>query len=109
MKKTEITKQMTSTRDNWLKHISELTGIPCLDVMGRNRKTSIVIARHLLAWALYRLEGCTLSEVGALLGRNHATIYHSVLEVDNLQSTSKLYAPIISAMVDCCQPKKKRC
>ena len=107
MKKTEITKEMTLSRDNWLKHISELTGIPCLDVMGRNRKTSIVIARHLLAWALYRLESYTLSEVGALLGRNHATIYHSVLEVDNLQATSKLYAPIISAMVHFC-PKGKR-
>lgn len=99
MKKTKITREMTLRRDYWLKVVSRVTGITPVLIMGRSRKQQIVIARHLLSWALYRLDGFTLMQVGQLVGHNHASVYHSVGIVEDLNATSKPYAKVINEMI----------
>lgn len=70
----EITTEMLAKRNEWLMYISKLTGIATDDIMGRCRKDNIVIGRKLLAYALHVLEGYTTTEVGKMMGINHASV-----------------------------------
>lgn len=70
----EITTEMLAKRNEWLTYISKLTGIATDDIMGRCRKDHIVIGRKLLAYALHIIEGYTTTEVGKMMGINHASV-----------------------------------
>lgn len=67
-----ITTDMTKARDEYLVLISNITGIPADDILGRSRLRKVVEARHLLMWALHSLCGYT-----STMGRDHATVTYA--------------------------------
>lgn len=72
-----ITTDMTKARDEYLVLISNITGIPADDILGRSRLRKVVEARHLLMWALHSLCGYTSTMVGVLTRRDHATVTYA--------------------------------
>lgn len=65
---------MLEERNEYLVFISNLTGIPSDDIMGRSRHYPIARARQLLAWALRTLRGYTFMSIGVMMGIDYATV-----------------------------------
>lgn len=57
--------------------ISKQTGVSAERMLGSSRTTSVVRARHALMAALWRT-GCSVNEVGAILGMHHTSIMHGL-------------------------------
>ena len=72
-----MTKQMYDDRDAYVVFISNLTGLPVDEILGRSRIECVCIARHLLAYALVHLCGYSSLAAGNLMRRNYATVLHS--------------------------------
>lgn len=71
-----MTKQMYDDRDAYVVFISNLTGVPVDDILGRSRVECVCISRHLLAYALVQLCGYSSLAAGNLMHRNYATVLH---------------------------------
>ena len=71
-----MTHQMYQDRNDYVVFISNLTGIPVDDILGRSRIECVCIARHLLAYALVQLCGYSSLAAGNLMNRNYATVLH---------------------------------
>lgn len=84
--KHKITKEMIANRDLYLKVVSHLTSIDATDIMSIKRYRPVVKARFLLMWSLYRLLGYSLTQIGQLIGRNHASIYYGINTIEHVAS-----------------------
>ena len=60
---------------------------------GKSREHFYVFRRHYLCWALYKTNQLTLSQIGRMFNRNHATIIHSIRKHEELKN-DKLYRGI---------------
>lgn len=65
-----------------LAHVAVLYDVQPGDLCGRRRTVRISTARHVAAWALRRIHGRTLAEIGAILHRDHSTIRYAVERVE---------------------------
>jgi len=52
-------------------------GRPLEDILGPSRERSLVIPRHALMWFLSENSHMTLSEIGRIFNRHHATVLHA--------------------------------
>ena len=71
-----------SRRDRANELIQIMRSIGNIDATTQSRERVYVVARAMIAKVLIA-EGCTTIEVGAMLGRNHATISHYKDLLDN--------------------------
>lgn len=77
-----ITSAMLEMRNEYMMEISNLTGVPVDEIMGRKRCLNVSTARQLTMWALVTLCGYTDTEVGILMRRNHTTVSYAVTHVN---------------------------
>lgn len=73
-----ITNEMIEKRNEYLVVLTDATGIPMDDIMGKKRNDDISMARQLLMWALYALYGYTTIDIGKLIHRHHTTVTYAV-------------------------------
>jgi chromosomal replication initiation ATPase DnaA len=57
--------------------ITAVTGVTVEEMLGRGRTPQVAIARHHLMAAMWR-SGLSIAQVGAVLGRNHATVIYGL-------------------------------
>jgi chromosomal replication initiation ATPase DnaA len=57
------------------------------EIKSRTRKHEIVWARQLAMWWLKKIMNLSLTEIGRIFKRNHATVIHAIKTVDNLVET----------------------
>ncbi|KKM90211.1 hypothetical protein LCGC14_1240910 [marine sediment metagenome] len=53
-------------------------------IRSADRTKRVTTARQIAAWFLWR-EGLKLTEIGAMLNRDHSTAHHSITKIDRLQ------------------------
>ena len=71
-----------------LKQIKQYIQAEELD--GKSREQFYVYRRHYLCWALYRTNQLTLSQIGRMFNRDHATVLHSIRKHEELKD-NKFY------------------
>jgi chromosomal replication initiator protein len=54
------------------------------NVRSKSRKRENALSRQLCMWALYRCTNLTHNKIGKYYGRDHATVIHSVNEVEGM-------------------------
>ena len=57
--------------------VSEITGVPASEILGRRRAQEVCHARELVCYVARRT-GMTYSQIGRALNRDHSTIIHAV-------------------------------
>ena len=82
--------------------VSNLTGVPQIDIMKKSRERNLVVSRHFLRYYLRRNFEMTFKEVGDLTNGHHSSVIHSVRYVEDyslFDKTYKLYKESIDAKV----------
>ncbi len=80
-----VTKQMAQDRDKFLKLVCDEMEVNALDVMsGRRGCRRVTMARHLVMWALHNYTYATSSQIGAAMGRDHATVLYGIGAVETV-------------------------
>lgn len=82
--------------------VSNLTGVPQMDMMKKSRERDLVVSRHFLRYYLRRNCKMTFKEVGDLTNGHHSSVIHSVRYVEDyslFDKTYKLYKESIDAKV----------
>tara|TARA_R110002153_G_C12899283_1_gene451968 strand:+ start:4 stop:411 length:408 start_codon:yes stop_codon:yes gene_type:complete len=82
--------------------VSNLTGVPQMDIMKKSRERDLVVSRHFLRYYLRRNCKMTFKEVGDLTNGHHSSVIHSVRYVEDyslFDKTYKLYKESIDAKV----------
>lgn len=83
MRPTErITPTMIDTRDQFLRLVCEELKISPLDVMSKRRDSRTSMARHLIMWGLHQYTEATTTQIGQLMGRDHATVCYGIGAVE---------------------------
>ena len=95
------------SKDNFIKNVAaiittELDISPFSDLHYRERRH--VQARQLLIAMLYNYTSKSLKEIGFILGKDHATVLHSITTVNNHCETEKRF----KAMYDRIDDKVKK-
>lgn len=69
--------------------------IPEADLSLKTRKAEIVLARSLVIYFLRLFKLGSLSQIGNLFNKDHATVMHSVVMINNRIDTDKLFAATV--------------
>ena len=80
--------------------ISEITGISPDDFGNRCKRDEYVLSRQLYTSVLKELTGWSVTQIGKDLKRNHATILHTLKEVDNRCISDRHYSSMHSQVLD---------
>lgn len=67
--------------DQVLQAVYEATGMSESDIISRHRKIEKIRARHVYLWAMRCESPNSLSQVGARIARDHATVLHAIKKV----------------------------
>ena len=63
-------------------------GVTSQALIGPSRSSSIVLARHVVMFLLREDHGCSLAEIGVLLGkRDHSTVLHGCSKIGSSLKT----------------------
>lgn len=57
--------------------VSEIKGVPVMDIVSRRRQKKVVTARHLAMVAALRYTRANYSDIGRVFGKDHSTVYHA--------------------------------
>jgi hypothetical protein len=82
--------------------VSNITGVPQVDIMKSGRQRDSVVSRHFLRYYLRRNCKMTFKEIGDLTNGHHSSVIHSVRYVEDyslFDKTYKLYKESIDARV----------
>lgn len=77
-----ITPTMIDTRDQFLRLVCDELKISPLDVMSKRRDSRTSMARHLVMWGLHQYTEATTTQIGHLMGRDHATVCYGIGAVE---------------------------
>lgn len=76
--------------ENLIKIISEVTKIPLVTIMARNRQQEVVQARQLFCYIAYTQlilkpvkKLTTMPKIAAFINQDHSSVYHSVMCIKN--------------------------
>ena len=57
--------------------VSEIKGVPVIDIISNRRQRKITGARHLAMVAALRFTRANYSDIGRVFGRDHSTVYNA--------------------------------
>lgn len=57
--------------------VSEIKGVPVIDIISNRRQHKITSARHLAMVAALRFTRANYSDIGRVFGRDHSTVYNA--------------------------------
>lgn len=57
--------------------VSEIKGVPVIDIVSNRRKHNITGARHLAMAAALRFTRANYSDIGRVFGKDHSTVYNA--------------------------------
>lgn len=88
----KISQQDIAIRDHAIGIVCQVCGDVTPDeVMSSARSRRVSFARHLAIYMLSPRAGMTTSKVGALFGRDHATVLHAVQVIDGIRAIPQMY------------------
>lgn len=91
--KTQKAQRKTITIDMILNKTCSYFDVSEDDVMSKSRKANIVVVRQLVMYLASNCTKLTASKIGLHIGgRNHATVLHSVKQIQDRMSTDKTFA-----------------
>lgn len=72
--------------DAWLacrlEQLCDNAGYTVAEVVAHNRKRPMAEIRQVMMYALYQ-DGCTLKAIGRIMGRDHATVRHARMVIED--------------------------
>jgi hypothetical protein len=71
-------------KDLLLEIISEVSGIPKILILKKNRTRKYLVPRQIYTYLLRKVLKMTLKEIGDILNSDHTTVIHSVKKVEIL-------------------------
>jgi chromosomal replication initiator protein len=72
-------------------YTSDLFGCTAEELFTPSRYREVVNARQVCMWVMHKYSSATLRAIGNHFNRDHATVVHSLLMVDNLCATDKQF------------------
>lgn len=81
-----------------MEEVADAYGFKVDDLLSRQRISRIAEARAVMCYLLSRHLSMSSTEIGKMLGRNHATILHLVSKVDDMLSFPKMYREHVSVV-----------
>jgi chromosomal replication initiation ATPase DnaA len=82
----------------YIDNVCDHYGIKAKDLVSPSRKRPIVEARSILAYLIRQNTGNSLSDIGKLIGRDHATVISAVKNVTNWCSTDKDFKSLVDTL-----------
>ena len=80
-------RDLFNDRDRVIPVVCEVLGdVTPVVVMGKSRKANAVFARQLVMWVMNQVLGYSSTQVGLAMGRNHATVLHSIGTVRDMST-----------------------
>ncbi len=74
-----------------LQEVSSRTNIPIVDLKRNTRKREIVDARFVYFLRAKQYTNCSLSKIGALVSKDHASVLHGIKEAQNTAQVQEVY------------------
>ncbi len=97
MSKTSKTQKKSVTVELILETVCRYFNVSQEDVMGKTRKANVVMVRQLAMFLASRFTKLTMSKIGMYIGgRNHATVLHSIKQIQNHLSTDTTFQQQVS-------------
>ena len=90
---------MIEQRNRTLVLVSDITGISTEEIMSKNRKGEVVIARNLVIWVMCIIYGITTINTGILMHKHYSTVIWAVKEV-NYRKDLKPFVRLIKAKIN---------
>lgn len=78
-----ITQQMLEVRDELIALVGERLDIHPNAILSRRRDARTTMARHIVMWSLYKATEASTTQIGAMMGRDHASVVYAIGEVYN--------------------------
>jgi chromosomal replication initiation ATPase DnaA len=78
-----ITQQMLTMRDELIAQVAERLDMHPNAIMSRRREARTTMARHIVMWSLYKATEASTTQIGAMMGRDHASVVYAIGEVYN--------------------------
>ena len=79
----DVIKSSTSAAKAALRAVSQRTGVPVVAILGRERRSAIVAARHEAVWRVHEATKWSLPRVGRFFDdRDHTTVLHSLRRME---------------------------
>ena len=76
--------------------------------MSHTRQCTVVMARHAYCMLAKRYTGCTVAQIGDLIGRDHSTVVHSIKTSNDLLDVGyQPYAARFAAANEIIKKQKK--
>jgi len=83
-----------------LSTVAKWYGVSINDIKGKSRRREHVVPRHTVCSLLKSYAGCTLKQIGVMIGnRDHATVINSLQVHDNLLFTEPSYKRLYDLIV----------
>lgn len=73
----------SSTLETYLKEAADKQNVTVEAMKGRTRKREVVMARQFYCYRARKYTGHSLEKIGNLIGKDHATVLHSIGVVEN--------------------------
>ncbi|MEO1043721.1 MAG: DnaA/Hda family protein, partial [Pseudomonadota bacterium] len=81
-------------------YTTEVFGLSKTDLLGRSRKQPIVRGRHAFCLAVRKLTDTPLTAIGAMIGRDHTTVMHSIKTAEILAESDTTFGARITQIFD---------
>ena len=78
--------------------VVKVTGVEFNKVQSSSRRRNFVNARHLFCYFARKRTKLSFQEIGGIINRDHATIIHSVRNVEDLLSYDREFKEIVPAI-----------
>lgn len=77
---------------NAAERVSKLLGnVSTAQIMGRERTYKVASARQLVMWYLYAVCKMSYSDIGRVMGKNHATVMYGVRQAEIMINSNRAY------------------
>ena len=87
--------------DRVLSEVSRSFGVSVEDILSKKRDAEVCLARHTSIYILRESTQIKMKEIGHEIGgRDHATVIHSIKEVERLKGSDSKYAEILADIKD---------
>ena len=82
-----------------LSSVSRAYGVPADQMKSKKRTDTVANARHVAIYIIKQLTELTLKEIGAIFGRDHATVISSIEKVDKNMKTVNNYEAEVNRLI----------
>jgi chromosomal replication initiator protein len=83
-----------------IQEITTKSGIDAVELLSKTRKREVSDMRQFTFWSIRHTTKLSLDTIGAIFGRDHATVIHGIRNFESLIATDKVYKDSVKQLVD---------